>query len=67
MNADILRRSLAALIDEHLADGGDPFLLAGELSEARRRVLADARCDRAGLSDLDRDIRIISGGERGGP
>jgi hypothetical protein len=59
MNTDILRRPLAALSDEHLAAGGDPYLLASELSEARLRVLADTRCDRAGLDDADGEIRLI--------
>ncbi len=47
MSQDTFRRALQALLGEFLAEGGDAFWLAREISLASMQVFDDLRCDLA--------------------
>jgi hypothetical protein len=51
MSQDTFRRRLAALLDEFLSAGGDPFWLNSELSLSGMAMLDALRCDLAEADD----------------
>jgi hypothetical protein len=58
MTQDAFRRRLAALIDQFLATGGDPWWLNREVALAGMQAIDNPRCD-LGADDDPREREII--------